>query len=183
MNRPGVIDALARVIRPIIGDLDVVIVGHSAGAAAGARLAAALLTSGASVRGLVFADGVENPTRHIEHAWPTVGALPVRMVAAPASACNREGALTHWLGSRLDGVFGVLIADSGHGDVEGEPHLVYRVACRAHSTATTRARVIDHVVWNVLDEFDLPPLGGRSTPGLTAADILLRGQAPPTHTS
>lgn len=178
MNRHEVIEELARAIGPVVAELPVAIVGHSAGAAAGACLAARLIEDDVDVRGLVFADGVESPTRHIERAWPLVRALPVRMIAAPASPCNRQGALTGWLAERIDGVFGVLVADSGHGDVEGEAHAVYRIACREHSSDEVRARVLDHVVWSVLHVLDLPSRSGRSAPAATAADVVLRGNVP-----
>ena len=117
-----------------------VVVGHSAGAAAGAWIAAELRRSGVDVRGLVMVDGVESPTRLIERAWPDLGGVPVRAVAAPPSRCNRDGRLTAWLQGRPD-VEIVLVPGSGHGDIEGGPTAIYRWGCGDASSPETRATV------------------------------------------
>ncbi|MUH45033.1 MAG: hypothetical protein F2793_00835, partial [Actinobacteria bacterium] len=122
MNRPSVLARAARSIAEAIGDprLPLVVVGHSAGAAAGSGIAAHLLDAGAFVRGLVLVDGVESPTRSIERAWPRIGQLPMFCVCAPPSRCNRQGALAEWLRSRRTGAFGVVVRGAGHGDIEGQ---------------------------------------------------------------
>lgn len=177
MNRRVIIEQLAAAVRPLLDDRPVAIVGHSAGAAAGARLAGQLIAAGLPMRGVVFVDGVENPTRHIAAAWPTISECAVRAVAAPPNPCNRHGALTTWLTDRLVGEFGIEIAGSTHGDIEGEEHRIYRLACGASADAATRARVLDHVVWHTLGNLALPSVGGRTTPARRLADRILVGNA------
>lgn len=177
MNRRTVIDELARHVGALLGEESVAVVGHSAGAAAGACLAARLLDNGVKVRGLVFVDGVESPTHHIANAWSSIASSRVRVVAAPPSACNRHGELVRWLTPRMVGDFGVEIAGSGHGDIEGEAHSIYRLACRATGDAHTRARVLDHVVADALRVLDIEPLHDVADFTNAGTDRILTGTA------
>lgn len=184
MNNPHVVanlaDALTSPAGPdgtIVGSGPTVIIGHSAGAAAGCRLAADLMQRGVTVRGLVLVDGVESPTRHVARSWPAIEHLPIRVVTAPGSPCNRHGALSTWLSERVTGRFGTLVAGSTHGDVEGDAHWVYRVAGCGVSDDTTRRHVLDlvctHAHWL---------LGSGSTPERwddRADDLAIIGRAGP----
>ena len=175
MNRRPVVVELADRLRPLLDGQPIAIVGHSAGAAAGACLAARLIETGTAVRGLVFVDGVESPTRHVSNAWSSISACDLRVVAAPPSPCNRHGELVRWLVPRMDGPFGVEIADSGHGDVEGDPHRIYRLACHDRSSGETRARVMHHVVAATLRVIGRSPLSHGAEGSRHPGDVVLVG--------
>lgn len=175
MNRRPVVAELADHLRPLLDGQPLAIVGHSAGAAAGACLAAHLIETGVEVSGLVFVDGVESPTRHVSNAWSSISACDLRVVAAPASPCNRNGELVRWLTPRMVGEFGVEVAGSGHGDIEGEPHRVYRLACRDHSSDETRARVMHHVVAATLRVVGRSPVRHGAERPRHPADVVLVG--------
>lgn len=106
----------------------VVIVGHSAGAAAGAWMAPLLRSAGVEVAGLVFVDGNDSPNHLIERSWSQLTDLPIRAVMAPANPCNRHGRLTAFLDERRPGST-VIVPGSGHGDLEMLGARVYRRAC------------------------------------------------------
>jgi hypothetical protein len=124
----------------------VVVVGHSAGAAAGAWIAAELVDRRVDVRRLVMVDGVESPTGLIRRSWPRLINLPVRALCAPPCPCNRHGRLADWLASAGGDVEVVTIEGSGHGDIEGVDAAIYRWACGDQSTEITRRVVMDSVV-------------------------------------
>lgn len=106
----------------------VVIVGHSAGAAAGSWMAPRLIAAGVDVRGLVFVDGNDSPNHLIERSWPLLTDVPVRAVLAPPSPCNRHGRLAQFLElHRPDSV--KVIEGAGHGDIEMLGAAVYRRVC------------------------------------------------------
>ncbi len=161
MNRATVVSSLATEMALIVEEFNVpvVVVGHSAGAAAGSWLAAELLDAGVDVQGLVSVEGVESPTHLIERSWPRIERLPSFAVAAPPSRCNRGGALVQWLRERRSGEFGAVVAGSGHGDIEGQEHPVYRWACGDRSTPQIRATVRDLVIAQVLGQLGLPARG------------------------
>ena len=140
-----------------------VVVGHSAGAAAGTWLGAELLESGVGIRGLVYADGVESPSGLIARAWPRVSHLPVFDVCGEPSRCNRRGGLVEWLEPRRSGVFGVFVPGGGHGDVEGASLAVYRWACGDRSSQATRELVLDLIVGRALSTLGLQTLGNPCT--------------------
>lgn len=127
-------------------DGPVAVVGHSAGAAAGAWLAAQLLDRQVDVTQVVFVDGVENPTHLIERAWPRLGAVGIAAVVAEPSRCNRDGQLARWLRQQDRPLTIVDIPGSGHGDIEMSPSAVYRYACGDASDEEIRQRVLDTVV-------------------------------------
>jgi pimeloyl-ACP methyl ester carboxylesterase len=106
----------------------VVIVGHSAGAAAGTWMAPRLIDAGVDVRGLVYVDGNDSPNHLIERAWSEVVNIPIRAVMAPPSPCNRKGQLTQFLEERRPGSVEV-IPGAGHGDIEMTGASIYRRAC------------------------------------------------------
>lgn len=127
-NNAQHLDRLATTLLPdVVGPL--VVAGHSAGAAAGAWLAAGLRDRGADLRALVMVDGVESPTKLISRAWPRLGGVAVDAICAPPSRCNRHGALADWLAAQSGDLRVSCILGSGHGDIEGRPHAVYRWAC------------------------------------------------------
>ncbi len=161
MNRTSVVSSLATNVASILeqSEVPVVIVGHSAGAAAGSWLAGELLEAGLDIRGLVYVDGVESPTHLIERSWPGIAHLPIFAVAAPPSRCNRSGALVEWLRVRRTGEFGAVVAGSGHGDIEGQAHPVYQWACGDHSTPEVRGIVRDLVIGQALEQLGLPAHG------------------------
>ena len=161
MSRTSALDPIAREIRQseVEPGLPWVVVGHSAGAAAGTWLGAELMESGVGIRGLVFADGVESPSRLIARVWPRVSHLPVFDVSAEPSRCNRQGGLVDWLEPRCCGVFGVHVPGSGHGDVEGAPLALYRWACGDRSSQATRELVLGLIVGRALSMLGLQMLG------------------------
>jgi pimeloyl-ACP methyl ester carboxylesterase len=166
MSRASALASIVDGIRRIGLDpaLRWVVIGHSAGAAAGTWMAAELIGTGVDMRGLVYADGVESPTRLIAGAWSQVAHLPVFDVCAEPSRCNRQGGLADWLRPRREGVFGVLVPGGGHGDVEGRQLAIYRWACGDRSPESTRETVLDVLVASALGMLDLPsvtPAGGR----------------------
>lgn len=130
-------------------DGPVVVAGHSAGAAAGAWMAAELAARGVDVRRLVLVDGVENPTHLIARAWPRLAEVDVVAVLASPSPCNRHGQLGQWLRAQPRDVRILDIADSGHGAIEGFASAVYARACDDRSTDQTRELVISTVVEEV----------------------------------
>lgn len=110
----------------------VVIVGHSAGAAAGSWIAPVLISAGVQVRGLVFVDGNDSPNHLIERSWRLLADIPIRAVMAPPSPCNRGGHLTRFLEEERPGCVKV-IPSAGHGDIEMNGAGVYRRACSDES--------------------------------------------------
>jgi hypothetical protein len=120
-----VADGLAAMLAPG----PVVVVGHSAGASAGAWIAADLVGRGAEVTTLAMVDGVESPRGLIRRSWARLSGVPVRAVCAPPSRCNRRGALATWLTSQVPRPEVVVVPGSGHGDIEGPTRAIYRWAC------------------------------------------------------
>lgn len=128
----------------------VVIVGHSAGAAAGSWITPTLIEAGVKVAGLVFVDGNDSPNHLIERAWSDLVTVPIRAVMAPPNPCNRHGRLTTFLDARRPGS-AVVIPDAGHGDIEMTGATVYRRACKDRSSAATWAQV-QHAVLGCIEE-------------------------------
>jgi len=128
----------------------VVIVGHSAGAAAGSWIAPKLIDAGVEVRGLVYVDGNDSPNHLIERAWPMLESVPVRAVMAPPSPCNRDGRLAAWLAERRPGCVQV-IDGAGHGDFEMASHAVYRRAC-GDSSGPEQWRAVQFAVLHLVFE-------------------------------
>ena len=107
----------------------VVVVGHSAGAAAGTWMTTRLVMSGVEVRGLVYVDGNDSPNHLIERAWPELADIPIRAVMAPPGPCNRDGQLTRFLEAQRPGSVAI-IPGAGHGDIEMQGATVYRRVCK-----------------------------------------------------
>jgi pimeloyl-ACP methyl ester carboxylesterase len=106
----------------------VVVVGHSAGAAAGSWMTPVFLAAGVDIRGLVYVDGNDSPNHLIERAWPGLSNVQIRAVAAPPSPCNRHGRLTDFLEQHRPGCV-VVVRGAGHGDLEMTGAEVYRRLC------------------------------------------------------
>ena len=134
------------------GGRPVVVSGHSAGAAAGCFLAVELRALGTDVRGAVLIDGVDSPTHLIARYLPELAGRRVAAVLAPASPCNRQGALGRYLES-LPWVRVETVPGAGHGDIEGAGIGVYRRACRDTSDPATAdlflASVVSACTWAV----------------------------------
>jgi len=124
----------------------VVVFGHSAGAAAGAWIAADLLDSGVDVRRLVMADGVESPAGLVRRAWEGLQPIDVVDVVGDPSRCNRHGELADWLQRQDRPSIVVPISGGGHGDIEVERSLVYEWACGDDSSDAVRQVVLETVV-------------------------------------
>ena len=114
----------------------VVVVGHSAGAAAGSWMAPLLINGGVDLRGLVFVDGNDSPNHLIEKAWPEIRGRGIRAVMTPPSPCNRQGRLTDFLRERGCTDI-VVIPGAGHGDLEMSGAAVYRRLCGDVSSGIT----------------------------------------------
>ena len=160
-NNAAHLDRVGTAVREQLAPGPVVVVGHSAGAAAGAWIAAGLHSGGVPVTRLVMVDGVESPSGLIRRAWPRLSGVVVHAVCAPPSRCNRHGALATWLGSRGDGtdVEVDVVEGSGHGDIEGPSQAIYRWACGDASGQPAR----EHVLSAVLAQVELG-LGRAPTP-------------------
>lgn len=111
----------------------VVIVGHSAGAAAGTWMTPYLIAAGIDVRGLVYVDGNDSPNYLIKKAWPLIQTVPIAAVLSPPSPCNRHGALAEFLTARRPESVQI-VEGSGHGDFEMTGAPVYRWVCRDTSS-------------------------------------------------
>ena len=143
---------LAGIARRLVdrGVTSAVIVGHSAGAAAGCYLAVGLRQEGVDVRGVVLVDGVDSPNHLIETSLPALDDVPMAAVLAPPSPCNRNGALGRLLAgaphvavTRVDG--------AGHGDIEGAGQAVYRRACGDRSDSGVADEVLASVLSHVME--------------------------------
>ena len=159
-NNAAHLDRVGESLLPHLAPGPVVVVGHSAGAAAGAWLTAGLRAAGAPVPALVMVDGVESPSGLIRRAWPRLAGVSVRAVCAPPSRCNRQGALASWLAVQDGDVEVETIDGSGHGDIEGPSQAIYRWACGDDAKQPAGERVRAAVMARVVSG-----LGGPTTPG------------------
>lgn len=141
---------IARTVAEQCADKPIVLVGHSAGAAAGCFLARELAIGGSDVQGIVMADGVDSPNHLIAHTLPDLEDLRVSAVLAPPSRCNRQGGLARLL-STFPWVRVSLVDGAGHGNFEGVDAAIYRRVCRDRSTADValgfRQRVREDIGW------------------------------------
>jgi pimeloyl-ACP methyl ester carboxylesterase len=153
INNSGYLGEVARRLQRGLPSGPVVVVGHSAGAAAGAWIAAELREYGVDVRRLVMVDGVESPAGLIRRAWPRLASVDVVDVTAEPSRCNREGALVTWLQAQDRRVTITPVPGAGHGDIEGDESAIYRWACGDQSSPQTRAAVLTAVVNAALEGF------------------------------
>ena len=145
-NNAGFLTRVADDVAGRVADGPVVVVGHSAGASAGAWVAARLRQRGVEVTTLVLVDGVESPTHLIERAWPGLSGVRVLAACAPPSRCNRGGALARWLAGRVAPDHVVVVPDAGHGDIEGPSRAVYRWACGDDPRRPAGTAVLDIVL-------------------------------------
>ena len=150
MNSRRHLDDLSAELTRVCAGQQVVIAGHSAGAASGSWIAMRLLEAGIDLRGLVYIDGNDSPNHLLEKSWPSLESVPVRAVLAPPSPCNRQGRLQVFLEANRPGCF-VVIPGSGHGDIEIAESVVYRRACGDDSTAETKAEVLCAVIAAIHD--------------------------------
>jgi pimeloyl-ACP methyl ester carboxylesterase len=94
MNSRRHLQRIARRLAAGMGDgASVVLVGHSAGAAAACPLAVDLAGRGVQVLGIVMVDGADSPNRLIERTLPDLSSVPITGVLAPPNPCNRQGRL------------------------------------------------------------------------------------------
>ena len=142
-------------LRHVSGDIlrrcagrPIVVVGHSAGGAAGCFIARCLAEAGADVRGLVLADGVDSPNGLIRQNLPELRGLRVSAVGAEPSPCNRHGRLGESLRA-VPWVHRVDVPGAGHGDFEGHGIAIYRRACGDTSSEETSDRYRRAVVREV----------------------------------
>lgn len=152
-NNASYLDQVAARIADVVTG-PCVLVGHSAGAAAAAHLATGL----AQVRGIVFVDGNESPTKLLERAWPRIQQVPMVAICAPPNRCNRSGRFAGW--AQAHGIPGCVIPGMGHGDIEGADRWMYRLACGSPGTAQTRALTLQVVTDAAEHLLDRRPLGG-----------------------
>lgn len=128
----------------------VVLVGHSAGAAAASYLAPVMRSAGADVKGVVFADGVDSPNHLIRKSLKDLAGMQVGAVLAPPSPCNRQGSLEKLL-VRYPWVHVKVVLGAGHGNFEGDEISIYRKFCNDTSTAQIanqyRQAVIEQIKW------------------------------------
>jgi len=159
-NRTRYLTHIAEAVAQARSTGPLIVVGHSAGAPAGAWIAAALRNSGTSVDALILVDGVESPARTLRRAWPDLTGVPVDVICAPPSRCNRNGALARWLDDyRESGQPGpsvglIVIPGMGHGDVEGPGRHVYVRWCHDDPAAPALAELegtLDGLVERALD--------------------------------
>lgn len=127
MNRRHLRSIAARIASGC-AEHQIVLVGHSAGAAAATYVATVLRDCGVQVKGLVYADGVDSPNRLITKYLGNLEDVRVSAVLAPPSSCNRQGSLEHLLMSHPRVEVNV-IEGAGHGDIEGAGIQVYRRFC------------------------------------------------------
>jgi pimeloyl-ACP methyl ester carboxylesterase len=145
MNSRRHLDDLAAELARVCAGQQVVIAGHSAGAASGSWIGMRLLEAGIDLHGLVYIDGNDSPNHLIEMSWPSLETVAIRGVLAPPSPCNRQGRLAAFLDEHRPGSY-VVIPASGHGDIEMHDSAVYRRACGDDSSPETKAAVLAAVV-------------------------------------
>lgn len=131
----------------------VVLVGHSAGAAAASWMAPRFVAAGVDVRGLVYVDGNDSPNHLITRAWNDLASLPIRAVMAPPNPCNRHGKLASFLDAQRPGSIEV-IPGAGHGDIEKSGSAIYRRACGDSSGPGQWKAVQEAVLSAACDLFD-----------------------------
>lgn len=144
------LDAVAGEIAQKYAHRSVVLLGHSAGAAAAAYVASVLRKSLVQIRGVIFIDGVDSPNRLIAKSLPSLEGYSIGAVLAPPSPCNRRGALQKFLTGfpRADVA---VIPGAGHGDIEGGDKKIYRLACGDRSDAVTAERFTTAVISMALE--------------------------------
>jgi len=127
----------------------IVLIGHSAGGAAGAWITAALVRAGADVSMLVLVDPVESPVRSIRRSWSALQHVAITAIIGAPSACNRKGAFGRWLSEqrhdRVPALEVIELPAMGHGDIEGVGIGLYVRLCGDDPAAPWRAALLDIV--------------------------------------
>ena len=159
-NNTRYLDRIADAVAVSSASGPVVVLGHSAGAAAGAWVAARLVEQGRDVRALVLIDGVESPVRSIARSWSRLRGVPVLAICGDPGPCNRRGALGEWLRERSavgdPMVRFERLVGMGHGDVEGVGLGIYVRLCRDDPDAPQRERLLELVEQSVSRALDAP---------------------------
>lgn len=123
----------------------VILVGHSAGAAAACGVASML----DEVQGIVMVDGVDSPRHHIRrYLDSSTRPSPITALCGAPGPCNRYGALCHLLAGR-----GIHIENypwMSHGAIEPPGTSVYERLCRTRVTPVEHQRALELVVRAVL---------------------------------
>ncbi len=146
MNSRRHIRGIARSVAADVGEGGaVVLVGHSAGAAAACPLALELGDRGIRVLGIVMVDGTDSPNHLIERSLPLLRSVPISGILAPPNPCNRHGRLAALLTKERPGSF-VVLPGSGHGDIEMGASTIYRRACGDTSDLTTQQAVLESTI-------------------------------------
>lgn len=128
------LDSVADAIAEKYAHRSVVLLGHSAGAAAAVYVASVLRQGLVQIRGVVLIDGVDSPNRLIAKSLPLLEGCSIGAVLAPPSPCNRRGALQKFL-TGFPRAHVAVIPGAGHGDIEGGDKKIYRLACGDRSDA------------------------------------------------
>lgn len=127
----------------------IVVIGHSAGGAAGAWITAALERADAEVGMLVLIDPVESPVRSIRRSWSALEHVAITVIVGAPSPCNRQGAFSRWLAeqrhARVPALEVVQMPLMGHGDIEGAGIGVYVRLCGDDPAAPARVALLDFV--------------------------------------
>jgi hypothetical protein len=138
MSKPHLRRVSVEIARKYSGR-EIVLIGHSAGAASATYIAHELQLMGIEITGLIFADGVDSPNHLISTYLPGLGKTEIAAILAPPSPCNRNGLLAKNLYSYPD-IDMQIIPDAGHGDIEGAGISIYRKICKDQSSKT--------IAWN-----------------------------------
>lgn len=148
-NNVGHLTKVADLVAEARSEGPVVVLGHSAGAPAGAWIAARLLDRGLPVTEVVFVDGVESPVRSLERSWPHLEHVRITAICGPPSRCNRGGALAAWLERAphaADPPLEVeMLPDLGHGDIEGQGVGFYARFCGDDPNAPARGLLLERL--------------------------------------
>ena len=109
-------------------DRPIIMMGHSAGAAAATYVAQQLMSLGGDIRGVVLIDGVDSPNHLIAKSLPRLDRVNIGAVLTSPSPCNRQGLLGRYLAAYPQ-VRVIQVPGAGHGDIEGGTSSLYRRVC------------------------------------------------------
>lgn len=164
IGRPRAIERIADLLADSICGFDgpVVLLGHSAGAAAACWIARTWRKAGTArtLAGLVLVDGVDGVTRLLDRSIDDLDGVPMVALTAEPGRCNRQGALAGFLDCKRPGVT-LRILGAAHGDIEGEDRWVYRLGCKERSSDRMRTLVIANAVQACLRLSSLSVSGSR----------------------
>ena len=123
----------------------IIVMGHSAGAAAATYVAQQLMSLESDIRGVVLIDGVDSPNHLIAKSLPLLDKVNVGAVLASPSPCNRHGLLGRQLAT-YPLVRVMHVPGAGHGDIEGNESPVYRRVCGDRQDPQTMAEFQNAVI-------------------------------------